>query len=331
MACCLIISLYTRPRDWFIMADALELTRLIKEKALNMGFSGIAIAKATFMDEEARRLEDWLNQGYHGTMAYMENHFDLRTDPNKLVPGAKSVISLMYNYYTPDLPKAMDDDGPKVSMYALGTDYHKVVRKKLKNLFQYIQQLAGSVEGRVFVDSAPVMERDWARRSGLGWVGKNTLLISPSKGSWYFLGEIILDLTLNYDLPIKDHCGTCKRCIEACPTQAISPEGYLMDGSKCISYLTIELKDEIPGEFAGKMDSWLFGCDVCQQVCPWNRFSTPHQEPAFKATPEVLEMKMSDWEALEEDQFNKLFTHTPIKRTGFKGIKRNLSFLKASE
>mgnify|MGYP002346951832 CR=1 FL=1 len=328
MACCLIISLYTRPRDWFIMADALELTRLIKEKALNMGFSGIAIAKATFMDEEARRLEDWLNQGYHGTMAYMENHFDLRTDPNKLVPGAKSVISLMYNYYTPDLPKAMDDDGPKVSMYALGTDYHKVVRKKLKNLFQYIQQLAGSVEGRVFVDSAPVMERDWARRSGLGWVGKNTLLISPSKGSWYFLGEIILDLTLNYDLPIKDHCGTCKRCIEACPTQAISPEGYLMDGSKCISYLTIELKDEIPKEFAGKMDSWIFGCDVCQQVCPWNRFSTPHSEPSFNASPELLNMGPDDWNALQEESFNKVFGHTPVKRTGLNGIQRNLRFIK---
>lgn len=293
-----------------------------------MGFSGIAIAKAEFMEEEAHRLEQWLNRGYHGSMTYMENHFDMRTDPRKLVPGAKSVICLMYNYFTEEKTK---EGAPAISMYALGTDYHKVVRQKLKQLFQYIRELTGDVQGRVFVDSAPVMERDWARRSGLGWVGKNTLLITPARGSWFFLGEIILDLELNYDMPIKDYCGSCRRCIEACPTQAISEQGYVMDGSRCISYLTIELKDEIPGEFAGKMDSWLFGCDVCQQVCPWNRFSTPHQEPAFKATPEVLEMKMSDWEALEEDQFNKLFTHTPIKRTGFKGIKRNLSFLKASE
>ena len=232
----------------------------------------------------------------------------------------------MYNYFTPQHQE--QEDAPKISMYALGKDYHKVVRKKLKNLFQEIRLLAGDVQGRVFVDSAPILERDWARRSGLGWMGKNTLLISPAKGSWFFLGEIIIDLELTYDLPIKDHCGTCRRCIEACPTQAISPEGYLMDGSKCISYLTIELKNEIPPSFEGLMENWVFGCDICQQVCPWNRFSQAHNESEFKPHPKVLALDKKGWEDLSPSQFEEWFGHTPVKRTGFEGLQRNLRFLR---
>lgn len=294
-----------------------------------MGFSGIAMAKAEFMEAEAKRLEDWLNQGYHGSMNYMENHFDLRTDPTKLVPGAKTVISLLYNYYTEDIQHQAD--APKISMYALGKDYHKVVRKHMKALLNYIREIAGDVQGRVFVDSAPVLERDWAKRSGLGWVGKNTLLLSPVKGSWFFLGEIILDLELSYDLPIKDHCGTCTRCIEACPTEAISPQGYVMDGSKCISYLTIELKETIPESFKGKMENWAFGCDICQQVCPWNRFSTPHREAAFQADKNLLDLSAEDWQQMDPQQFEKFFSHTPVKRAGYEGLKRNLQFLKPNE
>ncbi|MBK7010388.1 MAG: tRNA epoxyqueuosine(34) reductase QueG [Saprospiraceae bacterium] len=278
------------------------------------------------MEEEARNLENWLNQNYHGEMAYMENHFDLRTDPTRLVPGAKTVISLMYNYYTPLHQE--DNDAPRISMYALGKDYHKVVRKKLKTLLHEIRLLAGDVQGRVFVDSAPILERDWAKRSGLGWMGKNTLLISPAKGSWFFLGEIIIDTELSYDLPIKDHCGTCRRCIEACPTQAISSKGYLMDGSKCISYLTIELKNEIPSSFEGKMENWVFGCDICQQVCPWNRFSQPHKEGDFNPHPVVLGLDQKGWEDLSQSQFDEWFGHTPLKRTGFEGLQRNLRFLR---
>lgn len=308
------------------MTSKQQLTQQIKQKALDLGFSGIALAKAEFMEEEARNLENWLNQNYHGEMAYMENHFDLRTDPTRLVPGAKTVISLMYNYYTPLHQE--DNDAPRISMYALGKDYHKVVRKKLKTLLHEIRLLAGDVQGRVFVDSAPILERDWAKRSGLGWMGKNTLLISPAKGSWFFLGEIIIDTELSYDLPIKDHCGTCRRCIEACPTQAISSEGYLMDGSKCISYLTIELKNEIPSSFEGKMEDWVFGCDICQQVCPWNRFSQPHKESDFNPHPMVLGLDQKGWEDLSQSQFDEWFGHTPLKRTGFEGLQRNLRFLR---
>lgn len=308
------------------MIDRQKLTDQIRQKAIELGFSGIAMAKAEFMDAEAKKLENWLNQNLHGEMSYMENHFDLRTDPTKLVPRAKTVISLMYNYYTPQ--QQVDESAPKVAMYALGKDYHKVVRKKLKTLLNEIRSLAGHVEGRVFVDSGPVLERDWARRSGLGWVGKNTLLITPARGSWFFLGEIIIDLDLQYDLPLKDHCGTCRRCIEACPTEAISPQGYLMDGSKCISYLTIELKNEIPPSFEGKMEEWVFGCDICQQVCPWNRFSQPHSEPDFVPHPKVLPLDEKGWQDLTPVQFEEWFGHTPLKRTGYQGLQRNLRFLR---
>ena len=241
-----------------------------------MGFFLCTVAKAEFMTEEAMRLEQWLNQNYQGEMSYLNNHFDKRVDPTLLVPGAKSVISLAYNYYNEE--KQSNPDAPQLAMYAYGKDYHKIVKKKLLQLFDWMKEAFGEVDGRVFVDSAPVLERDWARRSGLGWVGKNTLLIHPRIGSWFFLAEIISDLEMEYDAPMSDYCGTCTRCIDACPTDAISPAGYIMDGSKCISYLTIELKNKLPAEYKDKMENWMFGCDICQQVCPWNRFAEPHQE-----------------------------------------------------
>jgi epoxyqueuosine reductase len=255
----------------------------------------------------------------------MENHFDLRVDPQKLVPGAKSVICLMYNYFTEE---QQYHDTYKVAMYAYGKDYHIVVKEKLYHLFDYIRSTVGEVEGRVFVDSAPILERDWAKRTGLGWVGKNTLLINPKKGSYFFLAEIICDLELEYDLPIKDYCGTCTRCIEACPTDAISPEGYLMDGSKCISYLTIELKESIPDEFKGKMEEWIFGCDICQQVCPWNRFSKPHDEEDFIPHEDLLKLRKSDWQELTNEYFKIIFKDSAVKRTKYEGLKRNIDFIK---
>ena len=300
-------------------------TVLIKQKAEELGFMGIAVAKAEHMDEEAGRLEDWLNQGNHGEMAYMENHFDKRVDPTQLVPGSKSVISLMYNYYT---EATQDDSAPKLAMYAHGKDYHKVVKKKLILLYKWMQETFGEVDGRCFVDSAPVLERDWARRSGLGWVGKHSLLVNPKKGSYFFLCEIICDLELEYDHPIKDHCGTCTRCIEACPTEAISETGYVMDGSKCISYLTIEHKGDLPEEFSSQMQDWMFGCDICQQVCPWNRFSKPHEEPKFLPHEDLLGLTKSDWQEITEDTFDKIFAGSAVKRTKFQGLKRNIDFLK---
>ena len=302
------------------------LSRLIKEEAFRLGFSFVGIAKAEQMDEEARRLEAWLNQGKHGTMSYLANHFDKRIDPTELVPGAKSVISLMYNYYTNK--KQEDPEAPKISKYAYGEDYHFVIKRKLKELLYFIGENAGPVQGRIFVDSAPVLERDWARRSGIGWVGKNTLLIHPRAGSYFFLAEIIFDLELTYDGPIKDYCGTCRRCIDACPTDAIAPQGYILDGSKCISYFTIELKEAIPEEYRGKFENWMFGCDICQEVCPWNRFSTPHEEPAFEPKAELLEMSRNDWEDVTEEVFLELFRHSAVKRTKYEGLKRNISFLK---
>lgn len=301
-------------------------TRLIRDEAHRLGFGFVGIAKAEYMDEEARHLEQWLNKGLHGHMAYMANHFDLRTDPRKLVEGAKSVISLMYNYF-PSTQQA-DPLAPKLSKYAYGEDYHFVIKRKLKSLLHYIYDNIGEVHGRCFVDSAPVLERDWARRSGIGWVGKNTLLINPRAGSYFFLAEIILDVELVYDNPIKDYCGTCTRCIDACPTNAISPNGYWMDGSKCISYLTIELREAIPLEFEGKMDNWMFGCDICQEVCPWNRFSKPHNEPAFSPLPELIQMSSVDWYELTLEGFNRLFKSSPVKRTKYEGLKRNITFLK---
>ncbi len=306
--------------------DKRQITRLIKSKAKEMGFMGIAIAKAEHMDEEAIRLENWLNQNYQGEMSYLENYFDKRVDPTLLVPGSKSVISLMYNYYSEE--KQEDIHAPKLAMYAYGKDYHKVVKKKLINLFKWISVSFGEIEGRCFVDSAPVLERDWARRSGLGWVGKHTLLINPKKGSYFFLCEIICDLELDYDHPIKDHCGTCTRCIEACPTDAIGKEGYIVDGSKCISYLTIELKNEIPDTFSDQMQNWMFGCDICQQVCPWNRFSKSHNEEKFNPKEKLLKMRKPDWEDITEEIFDKLFEGSAVKRTKFEGLKRNIEFLK---
>lgn len=306
-----------------------ERTRILKEAAIRLGFMGAGISKAEYMDEEARRLEHWLSKGYHGEMVYMANHFDLRTDPTKLVPGAKSVISLIYNYYPKEDPSP--SSALKIGRYAYGEDYHKVVRRKLKTLVNELKTAFGNFHARVFVDSAPVLERDWAKRSGLGWVGKNTLLIHPKKGSYFFLAEIILDLEFEYDHPMRDHCGTCTRCIDACPTEAISPEGYILDGSKCISYLTIELKSEIPEEFRGKMEGWVFGCDICQEVCPWNRFSTPHKEEAFMLRDELKDIKENSWEEITEEIFDRLFEKSPLKRTGFKGMQRNIRFTKATK
>jgi len=279
------------------------------------------------MDPETRRLEEWLKANYHGQMSYMANHFEKRTDPTKLVEGAKTVVSLLYNYHTEKQQE--DPEAPKIAQYAYGKDYHFVLKHKLRELFDFINQEIGEVNGRIFVDSAPVLERDWARRSGLGWMGKNTMLIRPGIGSFYFLTELIIDLELESDDPIKDHCGTCRRCIEACPTEAISPEGYVLDGSKCISYLTIELKDEIPTSFKGMFENWMFGCDICQQVCPWNRFAKQHTEPAFEPHPDLLYIKKQDGQEITEEVFRKVFKNSPVKRTKYTGLKRNITFLKS--
>jgi epoxyqueuosine reductase len=299
---------------------------LLKEKARSLGFFLCGIARAELMQEEAVNLEKWLSQNYHGEMTYMANHFDKRIDPTVLVPQAKSVISLAYNYFQEE--KQSDDEAPKIAMYAYGKDYHKVVRKKLNQLFGWIKETFGDVDGRVFVDSAPILERDWAKRSGLGWVGKNTMLIHPKKGSYFFLAEIILDLDFQYDHPISDYCGTCTRCIDACPTEAINPKGYFMDGSKCISYLTIELKNQIPPDYQHKMDNWMFGCDICQQVCPWNRFATPHDEPDFIPSETLIAMTKNEWIELTEPAYNNLFEGSAVKRAKFAGLKRNIEYLK---
>lgn len=295
---------------------------LIRAEARRLGFTFTGIAKAGFMEEEARHLEAWLKQGLHGKMQYMERYFDLRTDPRLLVEGAKSVVMLAYNYYTKE--KQRDPEAPRIAMYAYGEDYHTVVRNKLHELLQYIQLHLGEVNGRCFVDSGPVLERDWAKRSGVGWAGKNTLIIHPRQGSFFFLATLILDLELETDDPIRDHCGTCTRCIDACPTEAISPAGYLLDASKCISYLTIELREEIPAAFKGKMENWAFGCDICQDVCPWNRFSQPHTEPAFEPHPDLLDMTRKDWEEITEEVFKKLFKKSAVKRAKYAGIQRNI-------
>ena len=309
-----------------IMKNSIRLTQQIREKAHQQGFSFIGFARAERLDEEALRLEKWLNSGFHGEMHYMANHFEKRVDPRQLVEGARSVICLMYNYYTPK--KQADTAAPKISKYAYGRDYHFVIKAKLKELLLFIQEQAGEVNGRCFVDSAPVLERDWAQRSGMGWKGKNTLLINPKAGSYFFLAEIILDLDLDYDHPMKDYCGTCTRCIDACPTEAIAPDGYLVDGSKCISYFTIELKEAIPEEYLGKFENWMFGCDICQEVCPWNRFSQPHKEPAFEPHPQLLEMDKREWEEITEEVFREIFRKSAVKRTKYKGLKRNIAFLK---
>ena len=300
-------------------------THLIKSKAEELGFLDIGISKAEKMEPEAKRLDSWLNANHHGQMSYMANHFDKRVDPTLLVPGAKSVISLSYNYHTEQ--RQIDSEAPKIAQYAYGKDYHMVIKEKLHEFINWIRSEIGEIDGRCFVDSAPVLERDWAKRSGLGWIGKNTLLLSKKKGSYFFLAEIISDLELAYDHPVTDHCGTCSRCIEACPTDAISTEGYIIDSRKCISYLTIELKDEIPTEFKDQMEGWMFGCDICQEVCPWNRFSKPHSEPQFEPKNKLLHMTKSDWTELTQEVFSKIFSKSAVKRTKFKGLKRNIAFL----
>jgi epoxyqueuosine reductase len=298
---------------------------LIKQEAARLGFDYCNIAEAVKLDEDARRLESWLNKGFNGSMQYMENHFDLRIDPTKLVPGAKSVITLMLNYF----PSATQDTSlPRISKYAYGKDYHEVIREKLKYLLAFIKENIGEIHGRGFVDSAPVLERSWAVRSGLGWIGKNGNLITKNAGSFFFLATLITDLSLQYDDPFaKDYCGSCRKCIDACPTDAILDE-KIIDGSKCISYFTIELKDMlIPEEQKGKFKNWMFGCDICQDVCPWNRFSKPSTEPALQYLPEVLNFTTAEWEALTEESFRKIFKNSPLMRTKFKGIQRNLKFL----
>ena len=300
-------------------------TRLIREEAHRLGFAFVGFARAERMDEEAIRLEAWLQQGFHGQMGYMENYFEQRVDPRLLVDGARSVVSLVYNYYPEK--KQVDPQAPQLAKYAYGEDYHFVLKSKLRALLEFIQTEIGEVNGRCFVDSAPILERDWARRAGTGWVGKNTLLIHPKAGSFFFLAELILDLELQYDGPIKDYCGTCTRCIDACPTDAIAPQGYLMDGSKCISYLTIELRDALPEAFRGQMDNWMFGCDICQDVCPWNRFSKKHNEPAFLPNNKLLEMTRSEWKDMSEEIYQELFKRSAVKRSKFSGLKRNLDFL----
>ena len=299
-------------------------TDLIKVEAKRLGFLSCGISKAEFLEEEAPRLEKWLNQNRHGEMQYMENHFDKRLDPTKLVEGSKSVISLLLNYYPSE---SQNPESYKISKYAYGVDYHFVIKDKLKNLLHFIQEEIGEVHGRAFVDSAPVLDKAWAAKSGLGWIGKHSNLLTQQVGSFYFIAELIVDLELEYDSPVTDHCGTCTACIDACPTEAIV-EPYVVDGSKCISYFTIELKNEIPSEFHGKFDDWMFGCDVCQDVCPWNRFSKSHSEPLFNPNAELLSFSKKDWQEITEDVFKKVFKKSPVKRTKFQGFKRNIDFLK---
>ncbi|WP_026754034.1 tRNA epoxyqueuosine(34) reductase QueG [Sediminibacter sp. Hel_I_10] len=299
-------------------------SQLIKSEAKRLGFLSCGISQAQFLEEEAPRLEKWLKNNAHGEMHYMENHFDKRLDPTKLVEGSKSVISLLLNYFPQE---TQNQNTFKLSKYAYGTDYHFVIKDKLKSLLNVIQEEIGEVHGRAFVDSAPVLDKAWAAKSGLGWIGKHSNLLTQQVGSFYFIAELIIDLELEYDHAVTDHCGTCTKCIDACPTQAIT-EPYVVDGSKCISYFTIELKENIPSEFKGQFDDWMFGCDICQDVCPWNRFSKPHSEPLFNPHPEVLSMTKKDWEEITKDTFNKVFQKSAVKRTKFEGLKRNIQFLK---
>jgi epoxyqueuosine reductase len=299
-------------------------TQMIKTEASRLGFLSCGISKADFLAEEAPKLENWLNNDFHGQMKYMENHFDKRLDPRLLVDDAKSVISLSYNYYPEELQR---DDSYKIAKYAYGQDYHHVIKGKLKELSIFIQEKIGNVHGRAFVDSAPVMERAWAKKGGLGWEGKHSLVLQKQQGSFFFLSELVIDLDLEYDTPMTDHCGTCTKCIDACPTEAILPNNTV-DGSKCISYFTIELKENIPTKFKDQFDDWMFGCDICQDVCPWNRFSKPHNEPLFAPKSELLNLTKKDWEEITEDVFGKVFQKSAVKRTKFAGLQRNISFIK---
>jgi epoxyqueuosine reductase len=309
------------------MANLLKITRaqLIKQKATELGFFHCSISQVTFLEQEAKQLEAWLTRSYHGKMAYMENHFDKRLNPALLVEDSKSVITLLFNYYTEK--KQLDPTAAKISKYAFGEDYHFVVKDKLKQLLEFIQATIGEVHGRAFVDSAPVMDKAWAKKSGAGWMGKHSNVINKEQGSFFFIAELIIDLELEPDGPIKDYCGTCTRCIDACPTDAIV-QPYVVDGSKCISYLTIELKDALlPTEFRHKMDNWMFGCDICQDVCPWNRFSKAHNEPRFEPHQDLLNLQKHEWHELTEDLFNELFKVSPVKRTKYEGLKRNIKYL----
>ena len=306
------------------MTNKEKYTSIIKNEAQRLGFLSCGISKAGFLEEEAPRLERWLNNNMHGQMSYMENHFDKRLNPTLLVDGAKSVISLLLNYYPSEF---QNPASYKISKYAYGHDYHFVIKEKLAELLHFIQSEIGEVHGRAFVDSAPVLDKAWAAKSGLGWLGKNGNLISQKVGSFYFIAELIVDLDLEYDHATTDHCGTCTACIDACPTQAIVAP-YVVDGSKCISYFTIELKENIPQEMKGTFDDWAFGCDVCQDVCPWNRFSKPHNEPLFNPNPELLSFSKKDWEEITSEVFTKVFKNSAVKRTKLEGLKRNIDFLK---
>ena len=306
------------------MLPKTKYTQLVKAEAKRLGFDFCGISKATFLEEEAPRLENWLNNNMHGQMDYMANYFDKRLDPRLLVDEAKSVISLLLNYYP---EQKQNSSAPKISKYAYGNDYHEVIKNKLKEFLNTLQQNIGEINGRAFVDSAPVLDKAWAKKSGLGWIGKHTNLINKESGSFYFIAELIIDVELDYDGPVNDYCGTCTKCIDACPTNAIVAP-YVVDGSKCISYLTIELKENIPTEFKNKTDNWAFGCDVCQDVCPWNRFSQPHNEPQFNSTNGMMTFTSDQWYDMSEEVFNKVFKNSAIKRTKFKGLRRNLEFLK---
>jgi epoxyqueuosine reductase len=301
-------------------------TQIIKAESKRLGFLSCGISKAEFLEQEAPRLEKWLNQNMQGQMSYMENHFDKRLNPTLLVDGAKSVISLLLNYYPAEL---QNQESYKISKYAYGQDYHHVIKEKLNELLHFIQTEIGEVSGRAFVDSAPVLDKAWAAKSGLGWMGKNSNLITQKVGSFYFIAELIIDLELEYDSPTTDHCGSCTACIDSCPTEAIVAP-YVVDGSKCISYFTIELKDNLPQDMKGKFNDWMFGCDVCQDVCPWNRFSKPHNEPLFQTTPEILSYSKSDWEEITKDTFQKVFKNSALKRTKYEGLLRNINFSKES-
>ncbi len=301
-----------------------ERSKFIKAEAKRLGFLSCGISKAEFLENEAPRLETWLKNNAHGEMRYMENHFDKRLDPTKLVEGSKSVVSLLLNYYPSEI---QNPESYKLSKYAYGTDYHFIIKDKLKALLYTIQSEIGDVHGRAFVDSAPVLDKAWAARSGLGWIGKHSNLLTQQIGSFYFIAELIIDLELDYDHATTDHCGTCTACIDACPTEAIT-EPYIVDGSKCISYFTIELKDNIPSDFKGQFDDWMFGCDVCQDVCPWNRFSKAHNEPLFNPHPELMSMSKKDWEDITKDTFNKVFKNSAVKRTKYEGLQRNIRFIK---